>query len=317
MPSPSAKSASRYLLKGIFIGVAVGVLAGHPLFMVAHHLHEHFGHQAPLAVAKTIWDTYSLHAWPLTLFFALTGGLLGAAWGRLHHRHQVLRLNYQARLRALAAEMSVAEEQERRRLATELHEEVGQILAITQVKLGQLTANAESPMETSTLKEVRGYVDKSIKYIRTLAGELSPPVLYELGFGAAVDWQARQTQDQYGVKVEVIQHPPGWPPCNDGQILLFVVVRDLLTYVARQTQAHGIKIFMEQEGDYLHLRVEHDGRVISDPGCDFALFSIRERLDRIGGELDAQVSPGRGPAFILKAPLCYTGSLTPPLSETK
>jgi signal transduction histidine kinase len=285
--------------------------------MVAHHLQEYFGHQAPLAVAKTIWQAFSPQAWPLTLFFALTGGLLGAAWGRLHHRHQVHRLNYQARLRTLAAEMSLIEEQERRRLATELHEEVGQILAITRVKLGQLAANAASSVDTAILQEIKEYVDKSIKYIRTLTGELSPPVLYELGFAAAVDWQARQIQGQYGVNVEVIQHYPDWPPCNDGQILLFVVVRDLLTYIAKQAQAREIKISMEQEDAHILIRVEHDGGGIQEPDCDFALFSIRERLDRIGGVLEVHVPPGRGPAFILKAPIDYAGSLTPPLSEAK
>jgi signal transduction histidine kinase len=292
----------------------VGVLAGHPLFLVAHHLHEHFGHQAPLVLTKTIWHAFSLHAWPLTLFFALTGGLLGAAWGRLHHRLEVHRLNYQVRLRALAAQMSLIEEQERHRLATELHEEVGQILAITQVKLGQLTA---SPVGTSALKEIREYVDRCIKYIRTLTGELSPPALYELGFAAAVDWQARQVQDQYGVKVEVMPHHIDWPPCDDGQILLFVVVRDLLTYVARQAQA--IKIFMEQEVDHLRIRVESDGVSIKDTGCGptgFALFSIRERLDRIGGVLE-QVSTIRGSTYVLRAPLRYDGNLTTSLPEAQ
>jgi signal transduction histidine kinase len=294
----------------------VGILAGHPLFMVAHHLQQYFGHEAPLAVAKTIWHTFSLHAWPLTLLFALTGGLLGAAWGRMHHRHQVHRLNYQARLRALAAEISLIEEKERRRLATELHEEVGQILAITLVKLGQLKPETESPVGTSNLKEIREYVNKCIQYVRTLTGELSPLVLYELGFVAAVNWQARQVQDQYGVKVEVMPLDADWPPCNDSQILLFVAMRDLLTYLARQAQAHVIKILMGQEDNHLRLRVEHDGVASKDPRCDFALFSIRERLDRIGGALEEQDFPGRGPTFVLKAPLCFDGSLTAPLSES-
>jgi len=99
--------------------------------------------------------------------------------------------------------------------------------------------------------------------------------------------------------------------------LLFVVVRDLLTYIAKEGQAREIKISMEQKNAHIFIRVEHDGTAIQEPDCDFALFSIRERLDRIGGELEAQVSIGRSPAFILKAPLDYTGNLTPPLSETK
>ena len=311
MPAPTVKPAYRSIIKGLLLGAAVGVLAGHPLFMVAHHLHEHFGHRTPLAVAQTIFHSFSLHAWPLTLFFALTGGLIGAALARLYHRLEAHRLNYQERLRALAADLSLVEERERRRLAIELHEQVGQILAMTQLKLGLLTSGADSPPALSTLREVREHLEECIKYIRSLTGELSPPVLYELGFAAAVEWLGRQLHDQYGIKVEVQEDHIAWPPCHDGQILLFIVVRDLLTYVARQAQAHRVRIFMEQTGDHLKILVEHDGaeiRTTDREPAGFALFSIRERLNRIGGVLEEQTSPGRGPTFALTAPLCQIGT---------
>jgi signal transduction histidine kinase len=311
MPAPAVKPAYRSIIKGLLLGAAVGVLAGHPLFMVAHHLHEHFGHRAPLAVTQTIFHSFSLHAWPLTLFFALTGGLIGAVLARLYHRLEAHRLDYQERLRALAADLSLVEERERRRLATELHEQVGQILAMAQLKLGLLSSRADSPAALPTLQEVREDLGECIKYIRSLTGELSPPILYELGFAAAVEWFARWLHDQYGIEVEIKQDHIVWPPCHDGQILLFIVVRDLLTYVARQTKAHRIKISMGQAGDNLRIRVEHDGeeiRAADRESAGFALFSIRERLERIGGVLEEQAPPDRDQTFVIKAPFCQIGA---------
>ena len=217
------------------------------------------GSQAPLRVTQAILHSFSLHAWPLTLFFAVIGGAVGAAVGRLHHRLEAHRLSYQARLRALAAEISLAEERERRRLANELHEQVGQILAAAQIKLGALAAEVQSPAGLAALQEAREHVEASIRYIRSLTGELSPPVLYEMGFAPAVVWLARQIRDQHGIEVELQQHPIAWPPCDDSQILLFIIFRDLLTYVAGQARPRVIKIVMRTEGKILLIRVEHDG----------------------------------------------------------
>lgn len=300
------KTFPRHFWQGLLYGAAVGVVAGHPLFMAAHHLNEYFGQQTPLALAQTTLHSFSYQAWPLILFFAVVGGALGALWGRLHHRVEAQRLNYQARLRALAAEISLGEERERHRLATELHEHVGQILAVAQIKMGTLAVEVKSPACLAALQEARDHVEGSIRYIRSLTGELSPPVLYDLGFAPAVVWLARQIHDQQGIEVELRQHPIAWPPCDDRQILLFIILRDLLTYVAKETRPRGIKILMQTEGKNLNLQVEHDGVEVRDTGGDppgFALFSIRERLDRIGGTVAVQTPPSRGTVITLIVPL--------------
>jgi signal transduction histidine kinase len=274
--------------------------------MAAHHLHEYFGRQTPLALTQTMLHSFSYHAWPLILFFAFVGGAVGALGGRLHHRLETHRLAYQARLRALAAEISLAEERERHRLATELHEHVGQILSVAQIKMGTLAAEVKSPACLAVLQEAREHVEASIRYIRSLTGELSPPVLYDLGFAPAVVWLARQIHDQQGIEVELRQHPIAWPPCDDSQILLFIILRDLLTYVAKETRPRVIKILMQMEGKDLRLRVEHDGDGAGETGDDppgFALFSLRERLDRIGGTVAVQGPPGRDTVITLLVPL--------------
>jgi signal transduction histidine kinase len=105
----------------------------------------------------------------------------------------------------------------------------------------------------------------------------------------------------------VEQHPINWPPCNDSQILLFIMVRDLLTQVVRQARPHRLKICLEPEGPNLSLRVEHDGVGAGDPGSaqpDLGLFSIRERLDRIAGTVAVEATPGQGASITLRVPLC-------------
>jgi signal transduction histidine kinase len=287
-------------------GAAIGVVAGHPLFVAAHHVHDYFSRQTPLALTQTVLDSFSYQALPLILLFAIFGGALGALWGHLHQRVEANRLDYQARLRALAAEISLAEERERHRLATELHEHVGQILAVAQIKMGTLAAEVTSPACQGALQEARDHVESSIRYIRSLTGELSPPVLYDLGFAPAMVWLARQIHDQNGVEVELRQHPITWPPCDDSQILLFIILRDLLTYVAREVRPRMIKILMQMEGKDLRLQVEHDGAGAGDNGSDppgFALFSLRERLDRIGGTVAVQTPPDRNTVITLIVPL--------------
>ncbi len=306
------KPAPQYILKGLLLGAVVGVVGGHPLFMVAHHLHDHYAHQVPLRVTGAILGSFRLSAWPLTLFFAIIGGAVGAVMGRLYYRLEAHRLSYQTRLRDLAAEISLAEERERRRLATELHEHVGQILAVTLMGLSVLTPEVTSNPGQSALQDAREHIEGSIQYIRSLAGELSPPALYDLGFAAAAAWLARQVRDQYGVEVELQQHPINWPPCDDSQILLFIIVRDLVTAVARQAQPQVIKILMQQEENNLRLQVEHDGVAVSDTGGEppgFALFSIRERLNRIGGTVEVQAPEGQGAVIIIRVPLGQDAAL--------
>jgi signal transduction histidine kinase len=300
------KPSPLYLLKGLCLGAVVGAVAGYPLFMVAQNLHDHLAHQVPWGVTRAVLGSLTLSAWPLILFFAVTGGVVGVVVGRLYQRLEAHRLSYQARLRDLAAEISLAEERERRRLATELHEHVGQNLAATLMDLGELAPMAAADPGQSALEKARENIDGSIQYLRSLTGELNPPALYDLGLAAAAAWLARQVRDQYGIDVELQQHPINWPPCDERQILLFLIVRDLVTSAARQAQPQVIRILMQEEENHLRLQVEYDGAAVSDPGGEppgFALFSLRERLNRIGGTVEVQSPPDQGPVITIRVPL--------------
>jgi PAS domain S-box-containing protein len=213
---------------------------------------------------------------------------------------------YQERLRSLASELTLAEERERRRLAIQLHENIGQILAFAQIKLGTLTAEAATSNLAADLNELRNQIDHTIQFTRSLTFELSPPTLYELGFGDAVQWLASQFQGNCGTEIEVQQEPHPTPLTDDARILLFLAVRELLINVAKHAQARHAKVVIKKEGDWLRIQVEDDGvgfNVATSRTAGFGLFSIREQLDRIGGSLKVKSKPGHGTLVTLTIPL--------------
>ncbi len=218
---------------------------------------------------------------------------------------------YQEQLQSLASELSLTEERERRRLGTDLHDHIGQALAISKIKLGVLQKSITAEEQAKSLSEVRGLIDQMIQDTRSLTFELSLPVLYELGFEAAVEWFARQVRAQHGLKVDVQKDMLPIPMDDEIKVLLFRSVRELMLNIVKHAQAHNARVTIRRESDDVSIAVEDDGVGIKDHRQDsklrsnggFGLFSIRERLRYLGGQL--QVEPGkvRGTRITLVVPL--------------
>jgi PAS domain S-box-containing protein len=220
---------------------------------------------------------------------------------------------YQEQLRSLASELSLTEERERRRLATDLHDHIGQILALAQIKLGAIRELATSSSLTTPMDEIRRLIEQSIQYTRSLTFELSPPILYDLGFEPAVEWLAELIQSQHGMRIEVQRGERQPLPMDDEiRVLLFQTVRELLLNVVKHAQAQRAKVTIGREGNHIRIVVEDDGVGLSIlPGAPlssargFGLFSIRERLKYLGGHLEVDSEPGRGTRVILTVPVKY------------
>ena len=217
---------------------------------------------------------------------------------------------YQEELRSLASELSLTEERERRRLATELHDHVGQILALAQIKLGALKESASSTSLTGPLDEIRCLMEQMIKYTRSLTFELSPPILYDLGFEPAVEWLAELFQNQHGLKIEVRTDRHTKPMDDQLRVLLFQAVRELLLNVVKHAQANQAKVVISREGNDIHIQVEDNGVGMNIPpggalgsAGGFGLFSIRERLKYLGGQLKMASDSGQGTKVTLVVPL--------------
>ena len=220
--------------------------------------------------------------------------------------------SYQDKLQSLASELSLSEERERRTLAETLHDHTGQLLCMAKIKLEELEDSAPDGSLQSSLKEIQGMIEKSIDNTRSLIYELSPPILYGVGFEAAVDWLAEDMRQQHlAIKVE-----------GDGQAdqlnkevrhFLFRVVRELLFNVVKHAQASQVEINIQRVNTSLQIIVADNGAGFqgekpwssANVSQGFGLFSIRERVTYFGGSLNIDSHPGQGTRVILTMPMDY------------
>ncbi|HVO83282.1 MAG TPA: PAS domain S-box protein, partial [Syntrophobacteria bacterium] len=218
---------------------------------------------------------------------------------------------YQRQLRTLASELLFTEERERRRLATDLHDSIGQALAISKLKLDALrTAVLSSPLALD-LEEVCGLLDGTIQQTRSLTFELSPPVLYELGLVPALESLVEQVERRYNLRIHFMEDSRPKPVSEDLAVLLFRTVQELLVNVVKHANAQKARVAVVRDGDRIRIRVEDNGIGFDPAEIDshedrarrFGLFSIKERLHHLGGRVEIESSPGRGTQVSLTAPL--------------
>jgi PAS domain S-box-containing protein len=219
--------------------------------------------------------------------------------------------SYQKQLRSLASDLSLAEEQERRRIATMLHDHIGQILAISKIKLGALLQSANNDGFLEQLEEVREHVEQAIQYTRSLTFELSPPILYDLGLESALEWLTEQIKEQHGISCDFETDNTPKPVRDEIRIVLFSAVRELLMNVAKHALAQTAKVTIRRVNENIVVHVADNGTGFTvskmnfylDENKGFGLFSIRERLRHLGGQMDVRSAKGRGTRVILTAPL--------------
>ena len=218
---------------------------------------------------------------------------------------------YQEQLQSLASELSFTEERERRRLATVLHDHIAQLLVVAKGKFEKLQESTLYRSVAKPMEEIRRLIEESIRYTRSLVFELSPPILYELGFEPAMEWLAEHMQKQYGLVVVVEDDERPKPLENEARVLLFRAVRELLFNVLKHSQASGARVRMQRAGEHLEVIVEDNGVGFApdQPGGasgkieGFGLFSIRERLNYFGGRMEIKSTPGEVTRIILSLPL--------------
>ena len=218
---------------------------------------------------------------------------------------------YQEQLQSLASELSLTEERERRRLATVLHDHIAQLLVVAKGKFEKVQESTLFRSLAKPMEEIRKLIEESIRYTRSLVFELSPPILYDLGFEPAMEWLAEHMQQQYGLVVEVEDDAQPKPLDNEARVLLFRAVRELLFNVLKHAQASCTKVRMRRVGEHLRIIVEDNGvgfapdKLGASSGKieGFGLFSIRERLNYFGGRMEIESTPGEVTRVILTMPL--------------
>jgi len=218
---------------------------------------------------------------------------------------------YQNQLKSLASQLTLIEEQERRRFATYLHDQIGQALFISKIKLEMLKKSAFLTDTVESLDEILKTIEQVIMDTRSLTFELSPPILYQLGLEAALEWLVEQIKEHDGIMAKFEDDKLPKPLDDNMKILLFQAVRELLINVTKHAQARNVKVFLRKEGTQVKVCVEDDGVgfIPSEVGSSsyknncFGLFSIKERLDHLGGQHEIESKPGHGTRITLIAPL--------------
>jgi PAS domain S-box-containing protein len=219
---------------------------------------------------------------------------------------------YQERLRALAVTLTRTEEQERRKIAAELHDHVGQSLAVMRIQLAAAKNEAGGRKVGVMLDDVSESLREAIKDTRSIMSDLSSPTLNELGLSAAIaDWLKEKIEDRHGL--QTCFEDDGEPKLlsDDTSAMAFHSVRELLMNVIKHANASRVTVNIRKEGHILKIIVEDDGvgmpasieREHKSDVHGFGLFSIRERMNDIDGSLSIESPPGQGVRAILSIPL--------------
>lgn len=224
-------------------------------------------------------------------------------------------------LRSLYSELMLTEERERRRIATELHDRIGHALASAKMHLEDISDTLPSN-HRRRIADILAMIEQSIADTRTLTFELSPPILYHLGLGAAADWLCEETQSKHGLSVTFTDTSQGVEIDQKKSILCFQILRELMFNVIKHAHAKRIDVTLHSVREYVQLTVKDDGigfefsrkRLNEKKNHGgFGLFSINERLNLIGGRMRINSIPNQVTSISIVIP-CKE---SPPIQKRK
>jgi PAS domain S-box-containing protein len=213
----------------------------------------------------------------------------------------------EAQLRALSRRLVEAEETERRRIARELHDQVGQNLSALNINLDIVMGSLQDPALRRRMEDSLKLVDGTLQSIETVMAELRPPLLDEYGLGAAIGWYAEEYAQRTGIQVSVDKsRDPGRGLRPEAAVALFRIAQEALNNVAKHANARLVRIGLWLEGDEMNLFIADDGS-----GFDAAqgsrgrwgMTTMRERAEAAGGRFLIDSVPGRGTTVRAAVPL--------------
>jgi len=209
--------------------------------------------------------------------------------------------SYQKKLKNLNTELTLVEEKERRRIAENLHDGLGQTLSLAFIKLSSLANEEFSPRVERTFNEISDLLNKAISESRTLTYDLSPPILYELGLIPAFKWKLEEIEEKHGLKTLLIGENQKIGIRKEFNIFLYRIVTELLNNAIKHSKADLVELEVKKEKKYYYITVRDNGigfkkqlnkKATLNGG--FGLLSITERLDNIKGHLDIKSTIGKG-----------------------
>ncbi|UVL55905.1 PAS domain S-box protein [Pseudomonas sp. B21-035] len=232
----------------------------------------------------------------------------GVVWDISQSKRVELELaRSQEQLRELSAHLESVREEEKARIAREVHDELGQMLTVLKLETSMCElAYAElDPGLNERLGSMKRLIAQLFQLVRDVATALRPPIL-DAGIASAIEWQARRFEARTQIPC-LVQVPENLPPLSDAKAIgLFRILQEALTNVMRHAQAHTVQISLSLDGQTLRLTVIDDGVgfvLEQSRPTSFGLVGMRERVLMLGGSMTLESEPGEGTSLSVAIPL--------------
>jgi signal transduction histidine kinase len=226
----------------------------------------------------------------------------------------------EVRIAELSGHLLKAQEDERKRISRELHDETGQALMVIRLYLGMLESTLTGRASKVKVHETVAVVDRTIEGIRRIIGRLSPLVLQELGLVAAIRKEAKDLAKGTGVRTRVAISDSVGRLAPEVEAAIYRVVQEALHNVAKHAQAKTVNVQMARENGKVSLLVEDDGiGIVKQPGPkdrqSFGLAGIHERIVMLGGAVRVVSSKGNGTRIEVELPEEGVGAMLSDISR--
>jgi signal transduction histidine kinase len=211
----------------------------------------------------------------------------------------------------LADELAATEEKAKRRLATTLHDKLGQALALANFKTNELNKQTEDSESKKMLAEISSFIEEAINESRNITYELSPAVLYEMGLIPAISLKLDDIEKSNKIKTSLVDQSKSYELEERVQVILYRTISELLQNVIKHSKAKNVNVSFKRANGTYRIIVSDNGigfdledmreKAISEK--KFGLFSIMERIRYIGGEVNINTMPNRGTDVTIKLPI--------------
>ena len=216
--------------------------------------------------------------------------------------------NSHAQLRELSSHMENVREEERRKMAREIHDELGQALTVLKMDIKWLSHHLTDDKNQieDKLDAISDRIDATVHTVQRVSSELRPGILDDLGVSAAIEWQANEIRDRVNISFDIVSTPEDIILDATSSITLFRIFQETLTNIVRHSGATQVEVILNQDQENTTMTVQDDGRGISrqqvsDP-ASLGLIGMRERVSNIDGLFELSSEPGKGTTISISIP---------------
>ncbi len=266
-------------------------------------------------VSRTQEEIRDVHGMPTTLLTTTSArydgerkvcGVIGIAQDVTERRRSECEFERRHdRMRSMSAQIVFSEERLRRALASELHNGLGQDIALAKMKLATLRSSASIELHDA-LSGIEQFVERADRSLRTITFQISPPSLHDLGLVAALQWLGEDIREKYAIDVRVEDDASPGVADERIRVILFRAVRELLINAATHSGVREAIVRLEIQGERIRIKVTDAGSGFDTTGVDwrgYGLLGISEQLKYVGGSMKIASVPGRGTTVTLTAPI--------------